>query len=821
MLELVLMYAKMYRNPRQRSDVSPCDFIFLINLSQSLKVARTLFSPQQPARFESMNAPQETSTLPTVSSVSEVANAYDYPKIGRRVTSAAGLGGVYHAMEMAGKNRGLLPLLKMNQHGGIDCPSCAWPEPNQNDMNVVEFCENGAKAVSEETTPDRADADFWAKYTVQELRDQTDFWLGKQGRITEPMLYDRSTGDEHYRPVSWEKAFALIKDQLKSLDDPNQAVFYTSGRASNEAAYAFQLLARRLGTNNLPDCGNLCHESTGVALSSTVGLGKGSITINDLETTDLLISIGQNPGTNHPRSLTSFKKLKENGGKMVVINPMPETGLMEFKEPQSVKGMLGVSEKLADEYLQVRLDGDRAFFQQLNRELLRRDAIDKVFIEKFTSGFDATVEHLMSLDDAVLERGSGISATEVSRIADMVEKAESVIVSWTLGVTQHKNAVSTLREVMNFLLMTGNIGKPGAGTAPFRGHSNVQGNRTVGIWEKMPPRFLDALQDYFGFNPPRENGLDSVDSLKQIRDGKNKFFMSLGGNLVRVASDTSAVERGMSQQEMTVHLSTKPNGAHAWPGEKSLILPVRARTDEDIQATGPQKITVENSAGVVSASIGKRTANNDLNLKSEVDIICSIGRETFGDDFWQPMIDDYGNIRNAIEGTIIGFDRYNERIERPGGFYLPNGPRQRVFNTSDGKAHFSVNETNVIDLPENYFLMSTVRSHDQYNSTIYGLDDRYRGVRHGRRVVFVNPEDLEKRGLKDGDLVDIVSVWEDGERRAPNFRVVAYDHARDCVTTYFPEANVLVPLDSSAEESNTPVYKSVVVRLEPLGINMM
>ncbi|MDO4916123.1 MAG: FdhF/YdeP family oxidoreductase [Rothia sp. (in: high G+C Gram-positive bacteria)] len=752
--------------------------------------------------------------------MSEKANVYDYPKIGRRVTAAAGLGGVYHAMAQAAPKHAIPTLLKMNQHGGIDCPSCAWPEPSQQELNVVEFCENGAKAVAEETTPDRADSKFWAKYTVQQLRDQTDFWLGKQGRITEPMLYDRSTGDEHYRPVSWEKAFALIAEQLQKTD-PKQAIFYTSGRASNEAAYSFQLLARRMGSNNLPDCGNLCHESTGVALSSTLGLGKGSVTMKDLETTDLLISIGQNPGTNHPRSLTTFKKMKENGGKMVALNPMPETGLMEFNEPQSVKGMLGVSEKLADEYLQVRLDGDRAFFQQLNRELIRRDALDHVFIEKFTTGAEETIAHLNSLDDAVLERGSGISASQVSKIADMVEEAESVIVAWTLGATQHKNAVSTLREVVNFLLLTGNIGKPGAGTAPFRGHSNVQGNRTVGIWERMPEKFLQALQGYFGFDVPRENGLDSVESMKQIRAGKNKFFMSLGGNLVRVMSDTSAVERGMSEQEMTVHLSTKPNGSHAWPGQKSLILPVRARTDVDMQKSGPQKITAENSAGVVSASIGKRTANDDLNLKSEVDIICSIGRETFGDDFWQPMIDDYSVIRDAIEGTIKGFERYNERIEKPGGFYLPNGPRERIFTTHDGKAHFSINETRVIDLPENYFLLSTVRSHDQYNSTIYGLDDRYRGVRHGRRVVFVNPQDLEKRGLKDGDLVDIVSVWEDGERRAPNFRVVAYDHARDCVSTYFPEANVLVPLDSSAEESNTPVYKSVVVRLEPLGINMM
>lgn len=765
-----------------------------------------------------MNAPLESKSLPTVSRVSAVANEYDHPKVGHPVKAAAGMGGVFHAMQHAVPARGLLPLINMNQHGGIDCPGCAWPEPNQQEMHVVEFCENGAKAVAEETTPDRAGADFWAEYSVTELRDKTDHWLGKRGRITEPLLYDRSSGDDHYRPVSWEKAFSLIADQLKRTD-PKKAVFYTSGRASNEAAYAFQLLARRMGSNNLPDCGNLCHESTGTALSQTVGLGKGSITMKDLETTDLFISIGQNPGTNHPRALTTFKKMKENGGKMVVINPMPETGLMKFNEPQSIKGALGISEKLADEYLQVRLDGDRAFFQQLNKELIERDALDWVFLNRFCSGYEETIEHLKSLDDAELERGSNISKAEVSKIADMVEKSDSAVVGWTLGVTQHKNAVSTLREVVNFLLLTGNMGKPGAGTAPFRGHSNVQGNRTVGIWEKMPDRFMNALQEYFGFEVPKEHGLDTVGALQQMRDGNNQFFMSLGGNLVRVASDTTACENGMSQQEMTVHLSTKPNGSHAWPGEKSLILPVRARTDLDMQKSGPQKVTVENSAGVVSASIGKRTANKDLNLKSEVDIICSVGRETFGDDFWQPMIDDYGVIRDAIEGTIPGFERYNERIEKPGGFYLPNGPRQRVFNTDDGRAHLTVNQTNVIDVPEGHLLMSTVRSHDQFNSTIYGLDDRYRGVRDGRRVIFMNKEDIRELGLADGELVDIVSVWKDGERRAPTFRVVEYDHAKGCVSTYFPEANVLIPLDSTAEESNTPVYKSVLVRLESLGKN--
>ncbi|MDO4898476.1 MAG: FdhF/YdeP family oxidoreductase [Rothia sp. (in: high G+C Gram-positive bacteria)] len=636
------------------------------------------------------------------------ADAYDNPKVGHKSKAAAGIPGVGHAMAHAVPARGLLPLVNMNKHGGVDCPGCAWPEPDQNDLGIVEFCENGAKAIAEETTAARAGVDFWAQHSVTELQDKTDHWLGKQGRITQPLLYDRASGDDHYRPITWEKAFELISQQLKKTD-PKKAVFYTSGRASNEAAYAFQLLARRLGSNNLPDCGNLCHESTGVALKEVAGLGKASVTMKDMETTDLFISVGQNPGTNHPRSLTTFKKMKENGGKMVVLNPMPETGLMAFKEPQPPVGMFK-AEKLADEYLQVRLDGDRAFFQQLNKELILRDAIDHVFIEKFTSGFEEVKAHLLSLDDAELERGSGISAAQVKRVADMLEDAQSAVVAWTLGVTQHRESVNTIREMMNFLFLTGNIGKPGAGSSPFRGHSNVQGNRTVGIWEKMPESFLQAVEDYFGFAVPREHGLDTVDALRQMRDGGNQFFMSLGGNLVRVASDTAACEKAMLQQEMTVHLSTKPNGSHAFPGDVSLILPVLARTDEDIQASGPQRITVENSAGVVSASIGKRTANKDLDLRSEVDIICSVGRETFGDDFWQPMIDDYGVIRDAIEGTIPGFEGYNQRILKPGGFYLPNGPRERVFNTATGKAMLTVNETNVLEVPQGHLLRSTVCS---------------------------------------------------------------------------------------------------------------
>lgn len=757
-----------------------------------------------------------TSLHESPSQVNPVANRFDHPKVSEREHAAAGVPAILHSMQHAVPNNAVPSLLTINKHKGFDCPGCAWPEPDQADLNVVEFCENGAKAVAEETTPKKAGPDFWAQYTVEQLREKTDHWLGKVGRITEPMLYDRSSGDGHYRPVTWEDAFSIIADQLHRTS-PEEAVFYTSGKASNEAAYVFQLLARRMGTNNLPDCSNMCHESTGSALTAMVGLGKGSVTMNDIHSTDLLISVGQNPGTNHPRALTAFTRLKENGGRILAVNPIPETGLMAFREPQDPMTYLGRTEKLADDYLQVRLDGDRALFLAINKELVRRDAVDHAFLAQFTTGYDDLTAHLRDLDDDELAVAHGIPREQVLATVDEIIRADTMIISWTLGVTQHKNAVATIQEMTNTLLLTGNIGKPGAGTAPLRGHSNVQGNRTMGIWEKSPDSFLTSIENRFGFPVPREHGHDTVDALRSMRDGHNRFFMSLGGNLVRVTSDTAVAEQGMASNELTVHLSTKPNGSHAWPGEKSLILPVRSRTDLDLQKSGRQSVTVEDSVGKVHASTGKRRANRKENLKSEIDIICSVGRETFGDDFWQPMIDDYAVLRDHIAATIPGFENYNERLEHPGGFYLPNGPRERRFTTPDGKAHLTVNQPDTVQLRDRELMMNTVRTHDQYNSTVYGMDDRYRGIRGGRRVVLVGAEDLRDLGLRDGDMVDIVSDWSDGQRRAPDFRVVEYSHSRGGCTTYFPEANVVIPLDHAAEKSNTPVSKSTPVRLEPTG----
>lgn len=757
-------------------------------------------------------------SIATVSRANPVANRFDNPRIGNRVTAAAGVGGVYHAMEKAIPNRALVPLLKMNQHGGIDCPGCAWPEPAQGDINFVEFCENGAKAIAQETTPKRVTREFFANTTVQQMREMTDYELDQLGRLTEPMLYDRSRGDEKYHPVSWDEAYDLIAEQLKATD-PDRAIFYTSGTAVNEPAFIFGVLGRRHGSNNLPDCANLCHDSTGVALAKTVGVGKGSIVMQDLYNTDLIISVGQNPGTNHPRSLTAFKKQKENGGKFITINPMPETGLMKFKEPQSVKGALGLADKISDEYVQVRLDGDRALFQQINREVIRRNLLDRKFLDEFCSNVDETIAHLNSLDDAALERGSGVSQREVKKIVDYVEKAETVVLAWTLGVTQHRNAVATIQEMMNFLLLTGNYGKPGAGSAPFRGHSNVQGDRTMGISEKMPEWFLANMEEEFGFDVPRKHGVSSTGAGIQLRDKNVDFFMSLGGNYIRAMSDTTALEDGMTATKLSAHMLTKLNGTCAWPGEKSLILPVRSRTDVDIQASGPQKVSVEASDSKVSASFPKRRANRDLDLHSEVQIICNIGERAFGDAFWRPMMDNYDVIRDHIANVIPGFENYNERLKRPGGFMLPHAARERIFNTSDGKAQLTINETDTIELEGDQLLLTTVRSHDQYNTISYGLDDRYRGVRGGRRVIFIRKEDLIQRGLKDGDIVDVVSEYESGRRVAPNFRLVEYNIAKDCVGGYFPELNILVPVEHMAKGSETPVSKSLVVHLEPTGKN--
>ncbi|MGI5327903.1 FdhF/YdeP family oxidoreductase [Actinomadura nitritigenes] len=753
------------------------------------------------------------------------APADDFDDTGTRVsepkTWAAGVPGVTAALRQSydqmGVRRTALTLLRVNQKQGFDCPGCAWPEGDH--RHVAEFCENGAKAVAEEATTRRVTREFFAAHTVDELAERSDHWLGQQGRLTEPML--KRAGSAHYEPVSWDEAIGLLAAELNALDSPDEAVFYTSGRTSNEAAFAYQLFARAFGTNNLPDCSNMCHESSGSALGETIGVGKGSVLLEDLYQADLIFVVGQNPGTNHPRMLSALERAKKGGARIVAVNPLPEAGLMRFKNPQRPSGVTGHGTALADRFLQIRLNGDLALFQALNRMLLESDApgaLDRGFLDAHTHGFEAFEKHVRGLDwDDVLE-ATGLTRGEIAATLGDVLASERIVVCWAMGLTQHRNSVPTIREVVNFLLLRGNIGRPGAGVCPVRGHSNVQGDRTMGIFERPKPEFLDALAAEFAFEPPREHGLDTVDAIRAMRDGKAKVFFGMGGNFVRATPDSDVTERALRSCRLTAQVSTKPNRSHAVTGELALILPTLGRTERDEQASGPQFVSVEDSMGMVHASRG-RLAPASEHLLSEVAIVCRLARATLGESgiAWDAMERDYDVIRDHVSRVVPGFAGYNARVREPGGFTLPHAPRdERRFPTATGKANLTVNELEVLRVPEGRLLLQTVRSHDQYNTTIYGLDDRYRGVKAGRRVVFVNPDDLAGLGIADGAAVDLVSEWSDGvERRAPAFRAVAYPTARGCAAAYFPETNVLVPLDSTAEVSNTPTSKSVIIRLVP------
>ncbi|TDD32140.1 FdhF/YdeP family oxidoreductase [Actinomadura sp. KC06] len=733
---------------------------------------------------------------------------------------AAGVPGVTAALrqsyEQMGVRRTALTLLRVNQKKGFDCPGCAWPEGDH--RHVAEFCENGAKAVAEEATTRRITREFFAEHSVSDLAERSDHWLGQQGRLTEPML--KRAGSEHYEPVPWDEAFRLLASELTALASPDEAVFYTSGRTSNEAAFAYQLFARAFGTNNLPDCSNMCHESSGSALSETIGIGKGSVLLDDLYQADLIFVVGQNPGTNHPRMLSALERAKKEGARIVAVNPLPEAGLMRFKNPQRASGVTGRGTALADRFLQIRLNGDLALFQALNRMLLESDApgaVDREFLAAHTHGFAEFEKHVLGLDwDDVLE-ATGLTRAEIAAVLGDVLGAQKIIVCWAMGLTQHRNSVPTIREVVNFLLLRGNVGRPGAGVCPVRGHSNVQGDRTMGIWEKPKPEFLDALAAEFGFEPPREHGLDTVDAIRAMRDGRAKVFLGMGGNFVRATPDSAVTEAALRSCRLTAQVSTKLNRSHAVAGETALILPTLGRTERDVQESGPQFVSVEDSMGMVHASRG-RLAPASPHLLSEVSIVCRLARAVLPGSAigWDAMERDYDVIRDHVSRVVPGFERYNARVRESGGFTLPHAPRdERRFPTATGKANLTVNELEVLRVPEGRLLLQTVRSHDQYNTTIYGLDDRYRGIKAGRRVVFVSPSDLAALGLDDGATVDLVSEWADGvERRAPSFRIVSYPTARGCAAAYFPETNVLVPLDSTAEISNTPTSKSIIVRLE-------
>jgi molybdopterin-dependent oxidoreductase alpha subunit len=731
--------------------------------------------------------------------------------------SAAGIPGVTHGLgaglrEM-GVRRSALTLLRVNQVDGFDCPGCAWPEPGAAERAHAEFCENGAKAVADEATLRRVTPEFFAEHSVESLAQRSGFWLGQQGRLTQPMV--RREGGTHYEPIAWDEAFTLIADELRAIA-PDEAIFYTSGRTSNEAAFLWQLLARAYGTNNLPDCSNMCHESSGVALTETIGIGKGSVTLEDIHQARLLVVVGQNPGTNHPRMLSALEKAKRRGAVIVAVNPLPEAGLIRFKNPQTVRGTVGRGTPLADHFLQIRVGGDLALFQAVGSLLLSWGAIDRAFLAEHTEGFDAYAQARQHLDWSTVERATGLPREQIETLARLFADSPATIVCWAMGLTQRRDSVPTIREIVNVQLLRGMIGKPGAGLCPVRGHSNVQGDRTMGIYEH-PPAWVPRLGELLGFAPAMKPGYATVDAIRALRDGRASVFLGLGGNFAAATPDTEVSEAALRRCRLTVHIATKLNRSHVLPGRRSLLLPCLGRTEVDRQRSGDQFVTVEDSMSAVHASRGRLTPASPA-LLSEVAIVCRLGRALLGDGLpWAEFEADYRAIRRQIAAVVPGFEDFEARVSQPGGFTLPHPPRDAVrFSTPSGRARLTVNELVVIEVPPGRLLLQTLRSHDQYNTTIYGLDDRYRGVHGGRRVVFVHPDDLAELGIADATMVDLVSEWTDGvQRRAPGFRVVSYPTARGCAAAYFPEANVLVPLDSVADGSRTPTSKQIIVRLEP------
>ncbi len=746
-------------------------------------------------------------------------------KIGKPKVVAAGVPAIKqslkHALKEMNAARCTKTLFAVNQMSGFDCPGCAWPDPDDHRSSIGEYCENGVKAIAEEATTKRIRADFFKKYSVETLSQQSDFWLGKQGRLTEPMILKK--GQHHYEPIAWDKAFQLIGDTLNKLDSPDEASFYTSGRTSNEAAFLYQLYVREFGTNNLPDCSNMCHESSGVALSETVGIGKGSVRLEDFYITDLVIVVGQNPGTNHPRMLSALQKSKKAGAKIISVNPLPETGLIRFKNPQNVGGYIGSGTKLTDLFLQVTVNGDVPLFKAMMCLLLEEEdkhpgkIFDQEFINNNTSGYEELIADLRQANLSELITASGVREKEIRKSVQMILKAKKIIICWAMGLTQHENGVQNIREVVNLLLLKGSIGKPGAGTCPVRGHSNVQGDRTVGIVDKPKPALLDKIKEVCGFEPPRHHGYDVVESIKAMHNGKNKVFIAMGGNFLSASPDTEYTATALQKTKLSVHISTKLNRSHLIHGEQALILPCLGRTELDTQKSGDQFVTVENSMGVVHQSNGKLKPAATT-LLSEPAIVAGMAKATLGAQSkidWDHYIQNYDHIRDLIEKVIPGFTDYNKRVRNPGGFYLPNCARDGDFKTSTGKANFTINPVPVNDLAVDDFIMMTIRSHDQFNTTIYGLDDRYRGITGGRRVIFMNKEDMTSLGLKAKSVVDLINRDDGIERIAPKFVVVPFSIPPRCVATYFPEANVLVPISKVAKRSNTPASKRIRIKILP------
>lgn len=745
-------------------------------------------------------------------------------KVGKPKTKGAGLSAVTATLKQANKYMGVnnarKTMAKVNQKGGFDCPGCAWPDPDDERSKLGEYCENGIKAIAEEATKRRITPAFFAKHSVEKMRSWSDFEIGKKGRLTSPMVLRE--GATHYEPISWEDAFQLIGQQLKQLDSPDEAIFYTSGRTSNEAAFLYQLFVREFGTNNMPDCSNMCHESSGKGLSATVGIGKGSVTLTDLYEAEVVIVMGQNPGTNHPRMLTALERCKENGGKIITINPLPEAGLINFVNPQRPGKVLGGGTTLTDLFLQVKVNGDIALLKAIMVLLWYEEkskpgsAFDFDFIVKNTEGYEAFLEDIKQYDFNTLAEACGVAREKIKEAVDLIRRNDKIIVCWAMGLTQHENGVANIQEVVNLLLLKGAIGKPGAGTCPVRGHSNVQGDRTMGIWEAPPAAFLDKLEQTFGFEPPRKHGYEVVGAIKAMHEGKGKVFFAMGGNFISATPDTVYTAEALNRCDLTVHVSTKLNRSHLIHGKQALILPCIGRTEKDLQYTGEQFVSVENSMGIVHSSQGILPPVSE-SVKSEPAIVAGLAKATLGHSSkvdWDTMISNYDHVRDAIEKVIPGFEQYNERVREPSGFYLPNGAREGKFNTPSGKAQFTVNKVPERQIAPEEYVMMTIRSHDQYNTTIYGLNDRYRGIYNERRVVLMNRADMTKEGFKTKTVVNLVGTYNGEIRRAEQFLVVPYDIPQGCVATYFPEANVLVPIDSYAKGSKTPSSKWVAIKIE-------
>ena len=741
------------------------------------------------------------------------------PQTGKTSSSAAGataiLSTLKHGFSRSGISGSFSSFSKVNKFGGFDCPGCAWPDPDDH-RTIAEFCENGAKAVADEATKKKITSDFFLENSVVDLSKMSDEWLNSVGRLTQPMILHQDS--INYEPISWDDAFEMIATELVKLDNPDEAIFYTSGRTSNEAAFLWQLLARGFGTNNLPDCSNMCHESSGFALTDSIGIGKGTVKLSDFNSADLILVVGQNPGTNHPRMLTALRDAKKNGASIISINPLVETGMKKFKHPQNPLEMLGSGKSISDKHVRININGDLAFFRGLNHSLVKNGHYDEKFISKYTDGFENYKNSITNVDWKEIQSTSGITRGEIESIAEIVAKSQSVITCWAMGITQHHNSVETIQEMVNTHLLGGHIGRKGAGVCPVRGHSNVQGDRTVGINHIASPTLIENILRSTGIQTPENHGYDAVHAARAMIDGKGKVFLAMGGNFLSAMSDTKLIAKAMNNCELTVFISTKLNRNHLVTGKKSLILPCLGRTEIDKQLSGNQFVTVENSMGIVHSSVGHMKPSSNF-LLSEPAIVAGIAsavesKSSFSELDWANLVEDYDCVRDLIEATIPGFENYNSRVRNKSGFYLPNPPRDDLtFYTDSKKANFRFHELNGIHPRSGEFVMMTIRSHDQYNTTVYSNQDRYRGIKAGRRIVMMNPEDAREHKIRAGELVDLESIFKGEIRRSTNWYVVEYDIPKGNIATYFPEANELIPLDSTANVSNTPTSKSIIVRI--------